>query len=572
MDSPSIKFGSITSTGGATRLSGTNSSIDTDSLVTALTNAKKLPAIRLNNTITKNETKVAALKDMRTILSNIQSAVEGLRNPPGALGQDSNLFEQKQAYLTSSSGAAPAEIAGVSVANRAQPGSFKLVVDQLATAAKLASNSVAGLSQKLGDQFGSFSGAIGLGVAGGESVDIQVDGTMTIQDVRNAINSRSTTTGITASVLQVASGDVRLVLTAKETGKAIVMTNGSAGTGDDVLATLGLSDDGGATIQNSIQEARSARFSVDGVAVERLSNKVDDVLQGVTLNLFKSDPGTMLNVEVERSLGGVQDKITALVDAYNAFRDFAAQQDKVGADGVVSVDSPLFGNSLLRQIQSTVVSALGGTATGASGSLREMGITLDSTNRMQIDSAKLENALVTKLDQVRNIMEFRYESGSADLSMFARSGSLQDTDFAVAIVDADGDGQIETASIDGVPVDVAGKVIKGRQGTPYAGLQFIWAGSGTVSIDVHASQGVADKTYDALSKILDLTEGRLAKEVDQIQTSTTRAQAEIDKINERADRYRDQLIIRFSALETALGQAQSMLQQIKATFGQNNSN
>ena len=60
MDSPSIKFGSITSTGGATRLSGTNSSIDTDSLVTALTNAKKLPAIRLNNTITKNETKVAA--------------------------------------------------------------------------------------------------------------------------------------------------------------------------------------------------------------------------------------------------------------------------------------------------------------------------------------------------------------------------------------------------------------------------------------------------------------------------------------------------------------------------------
>ena len=572
MESSSISFGSITSSGGTTRLSGTNSNIDTDALVNSLTDAKKLPAIRLENRITVNDTKVAALQDLRTYLSNIQSAVEGLRNPPGALGQDGNLFEKKAAFLSSDTTTSPAAVVGVAASNRAQPGSFKLVVEQLATAAKLSSASVQGLTQKLGDQFGSFTGSIELGLAGGATTEIAVDSTMTIQDVRNAINSRSATTGVTASVLQVDSGDVRLVLTAKDTGKAIVMGNGAAG-GDDVLATLGLSADGGTTASNPIQDARSARFSIDGVQLERLSNKVDDVLQGVTLNLFKGEPGTTVTVEVERSLSDVETKITDLVDAYNAFRDFAATQNQVSAEGSVSADSPLFGNSLLRDVQTKVASALGGSATGVAGtSLSELGITLDGSNRMKVDQDKLDNALLTRLDRVRDILEFKIQTSSADLSLFARSGPLQDTQFKVDIVDADNDGQIDSATIDGVAVDVSGKVIKGREGTPYAGLQFIWAGTGNASIDVTASQGIADRAYDDLSKILDLTEGRLQAEIGRVQDDSVKAQSDIDKINERADRYRDQLIIRFSALETALGQAQSLLQQIKAAFGKSDNN
>ena len=68
--------------------------------------------------------------------------------------------------------------------------------------------------------------------------------------------------------------------------------------------------------------------------------------------------------------------------------------------------------------------------------------------------------------------------------------------------------------------------------------------------------------------MLDETDGRLAREIEQVDGSTAKAQADIDRITERADRYRDQLITRFTALETALGQAKAMLQQIRAALGQ----
>lgn len=564
----SVSFGSVVTSGGTPRLSGTNSNIDTEALVNALIEARKLPAVRLEARIESNDAKVAALKDLRTILGDIRSAVAGLRNPPGSLGIADNLFEKKEAYLSADTTQSPAAIVGVAASNRAQAGSFQLKVEQLATAQKLAGSSVDALDQKLQDKLGPFAGTLVLGLQGGATAGIELNGSMTIQDVRNAINGRSATTGVSATVLQVANGDVRLILTAQETGKPISMANGS---GDDVLAALGLSADGGATVQNPIQAARAARFTIDGVTMERSSNKIEDALQGVTLNLFKSEPGTTVTVEIERSLGAVQEKITALVDAYNAFRDFVAQQGKVSAEGKVDEDSPLFANSFLRDVQLQVSSILGGAATGAGGgSLREIGITLDASNRMQIDQTKLDNALLTKLDRVRDIMEFRFESSSADLALYARSGALKDTAFTLAITDADQDGQIESATIDGVAVDVAGKLIKGREGTAYAGLQFIWAGSGNASIDVTASQGIADKAYDALDAILDEADGRLATEIGQIEDSSAKAQDEIDKIGLRADRYRDQLITKFSALETALGQAQAMLQQIRAALGQGN--
>lgn len=565
--SSSMSFGSVATTGGAPRLSGTNSNLDIDGMIKSLVEVKKLPAVRLESRIAGNDAKVAALTELRSILNDIRSAVAGLRNPPGALGVGDNLFEKKDAYLSADTAVAPASLVGVAASNQAQAGSFQLVVEQLATAQKLSSSSVDSLGQKLQDKVGPFAGTLVLGLLGGDSAEIAVDGSMTIQDVRNAINGRSATTGVSATVLQVGTGDVRLILTAQQTGKAITMDNGAAG--DDVLASLGLSADGGATVQNPIQAARPARFTIDGVPIERSSNKVEDALQGVTLNFFKSEPGTKVTIEIERSLGAVQEKITGLVDAYNAFRDFLEQQGKVGADGTVSPDSPLFGSSFLRDVQLQVSSIMGGAVTGANGgSLRELGITLDAGNRMRVDASQLDNALLTKLDRVRDIFEYRFESDSAELSLYARKGTLQDTAFRLDIVDADADGQIESAAIDGIGVDVSGKVIKGREGTPYAGLSFIWTGSGSTSINATASQGIADKAYDEITSLLDETEGRLSVEIGQIEEGSSRAREEIDRIAERADRYRDQLITRFSALETALGQAQAMLQQIKAAFGQ----
>lgn len=563
--STSISLGNLSTANGTTRLSGTNSNLDTDALVTSLVEAKKLPATRLETRITQNDAKVAALGDLKTLLANLKDSIAGLRNPTGSLGIEENLFEKKETYLTSNTTTAGTSIVGVSASNRAETGSFQLSVQQLATANKISSDSLAAADQDLADSLGTFSGTLRLGVAGGSTADIAIDGTMTLQDVRAAINARSATTGVAATVLTVADGDVRLVLTAKDTGKPITLANAGS---DDVLGKLGLSIDGGTTAAHTIQAAQNARFTIDGVTLERSSNKVEDAISGLTLNLFKAEPATAITVEVDRALGDVQQKLSDMVDAYNALRDFIVKQNQVDSDGNVSSDSPLYGNTLLRSVQSSIASIFAGSSTSG-GTLRDIGLSFDSSNKLTVDQSKLETALLTGVDKLRDVMEYRFESSSADLALFSHQGTLNDPDYAVVIVDADGDGQAESATIDGVAVDVSGRILKGRDGTAYAGLQLIWTGTGSTTINVSSSQGLADKAYEQLTGMLDETDGRLAKEVGAISDQSTKAQTEIDKITERAERYREQLVEKFSAMEAALGQANAMLAQIKAALGQN---
>ena len=81
--SSSVELGSVSLSGSAPRLTGTASELDTETLVNALVEARRLPAVRYENDITENELKIAAYADLRTMLSDMQSAIEGLRNPPG---------------------------------------------------------------------------------------------------------------------------------------------------------------------------------------------------------------------------------------------------------------------------------------------------------------------------------------------------------------------------------------------------------------------------------------------------------------------------------------------------------
>ena len=62
-------------------------------------------------------------------------------------------------------------------------------------------------------------------------------------DLAEAINAQSDSAGVQASILQVASGDFRLILSTVETGQSIATASTS---GTDILQTLGVTDASGA--------------------------------------------------------------------------------------------------------------------------------------------------------------------------------------------------------------------------------------------------------------------------------------------------------------------------------------
>ena len=108
-----LSIGSLSVSGGLTRLTGTSSKLDTEAIVAAAYEAKRLPAVRLEQRISRNEARGAALGELKALLQNLKDSVAGLRNPPGLLGANDNVFEAKQAFLTGGGAVPAAELVGV---------------------------------------------------------------------------------------------------------------------------------------------------------------------------------------------------------------------------------------------------------------------------------------------------------------------------------------------------------------------------------------------------------------------------------------------------------------------------
>ncbi|MCL5062004.1 MAG: flagellar filament capping protein FliD [Nitrospirae bacterium] len=129
-------------------------------------------------------------------------------------------------------------------------------------------------------------------------------------DSDNKLDLGTANHGVTASI---AGG--RLVLTANETGKPIVMKDDN-----NVLKELGiLSYDIyplNVTFKNEMQAVQKSKIIVDGTEYERNSNEITDILQGLAIDLENtSDPEVTLTVStsVETALSNIKN----LVDDYN---------------------------------------------------------------------------------------------------------------------------------------------------------------------------------------------------------------------------------------------------------------
>jgi flagellar hook-associated protein 2 len=433
-----------------------------------------------------------------------------------------------------------------------------MLVDRVATAHKLKSAATGGAAETLADAWNGgtgFTGTIQLGLAGGTTADIDVDGSMDLYDLAAVINAQSQTTKVGAQVLKVNDAEYRLVLTGTETGKAVQISDVAG----SVSGLLGLTD---------VQAAQTASFSIDGVALERTSNRIDDVLPGVTFELYKAEPATTVTVSVERSLGTVKTAITDFAAAYNAVRDFISANSSLNAVGEVDEAAVLHGERILRSLSAMLGSEAGrgvaGLASGAPMTLRDLGLTLDASNRLVVDQSKLDQKLLTEFDGVRDVLEFGFSPSSADLRVLSRTNALADTSFLVDIVDADADGIAESVTFDGVAGTVTNGVLEGAAGTAYEGLRMLWAGTGSTSIDVGATQGVADRFYNALDNILNEVDGELQRSVDQYGEANARYRTDIERIEARAEAERDRMIEKMARMEEALARTDALMQQIRA--------
>ncbi|MGI9419652.1 MAG: flagellar filament capping protein FliD [Geminicoccaceae bacterium] len=586
---------------GRVSFSGLGSGIDARAAVDGIITAKRIPIDRIEQRLSDNDARIAILNDIESLTRNLLDAADGLRGTVSFDGAG-DIFEAKGSFASSSrtdaqTASNAAEILGVSVTNRAQATRHTIEVVQIASAHKIASDSIAGAADDPLNLQGTFE-------INGASITLEDSDTLfNLRDKINAANGGDNATGVTASFVSISENERILTLTADETGadQAITLTDSGGLTApldDQILQSLGILD-GTAAIKNELQTAANAEIRVDGLeqiggidVIERSSNTIDDVFDGVTLSLFKAEAGTTITLDVEPDLNQVKSAVVDLVDAYNELRTYinTQAQSEVEDEAGEITEGLLAGTSVLSEIRSKLSGAIGGAVQGNDptfNSLAQIGITIQGqsevgnpllANTLAIDETKLDEALLNQSDAVRELFTFGFSSSSSDvlLAGFNDRTGYSETGYTLNVAYAD--GEIVSANINGDPdgSDDGSVTVDGTRLTVTSGdaegLQLLYQGDASASgIQLDISVGVGAQIQAAASRLLDSDSGTIGGQVDTLTDQNERGQSRIDRLEERLERQRENLLARFAAMESALASMNTLLEsirgQIDAAFG-----
>lgn len=366
-------------------VSGLMSGLDTDSIISQMMAIEQRPILLLQQKEAAYQAKISALGSFKGELSALQSAISSLKE-----GDD---------FIPFSASSGNSEALAVSASSSASPGTYQVEVVELAQAQQMRGAAFTGSDEVVG------TGTLTLQVGTGTSFDIAIDSEHeTLAGIAIAINEAET--DVTASIINDGTGNYYLTLASKETGTDNTI---SFSVDDDDLVdddSSGLSQiyaTPASQTMSETQAAANAQLTVNGIAVERAGNTIDDLIEGLTLTVKQKDPGNPFTVSVSRNLNSVTSKIQTFITRYNSLADSLAElqayDSEAGTAGILQ------GDSTIRQIQSKMQNFLyaqvDGVASEVNG-LSRLGVEVDRNGKLSLDTAVLTTALEEHREDVVN--------------------------------------------------------------------------------------------------------------------------------------------------------------------------
>jgi flagellar hook-associated protein 2 len=339
-------------------------SLDVATLVSQLMTVERQPLSRLESKENQLQARLSAYGRVQSALSTLQSALATL---------------SRAGSFTPSTAVVSGSAAGASATSAAPSGSYSIAVSQLARGQSTVSLQVATSTTAIGSGTLTLRDAEGAELA---ALPIAVGGTLA--DIRDAVNGANV--GVRASLVG-DGGQVRLVLNSTTTGAAAGFTAEASGD----LAALGFS---------TVQTARDASFSVNGLTLTSASNVVTDAIEGVTLSLAQAPPegatpGTTVDalVTVTTDTDAVVSAMSAFVKAYNDADALITSFTKY--DATTRTAALLNGESALRSVQAQMRAMLRASVDAASGDytrLSEVGVSVQTDGTLKLDETSLRGA------------------------------------------------------------------------------------------------------------------------------------------------------------------------------------
>lgn len=346
---------------------GIGSGLDLNGLLDQLRDAErgKLEPIKAQQA--QQEARISAFGRLQSALTTFQESVDTLN--------DTSLYQSLSANVRGEAFTAKA-------GSEAQPGSFSVEVETLASAGTLATQRVAAADTDIiGDTATSLELTFAGMQEGDEPIKIDIAANSTLEDIRDAINARDDA-GVSASIVNDGSG-YRLALNSKETGAEASIDS----TNFEDLVVGNLATEPGAIVT---QPGQDAALKVNGIDITSASNTVEGAIQGVTLTLnattAEGQPDTL---RVEQDTLKVREAVSGFVKAFNELKGTIGTLTSYDSESGQAGE--LNGDRTVRTIESRLRAALsGGVGEGELRMLGEVGISLQRDGTLELDDEALD--------------------------------------------------------------------------------------------------------------------------------------------------------------------------------------
>jgi flagellar hook-associated protein 2 len=382
---------------------GVGSGLDLNGLVTQLLEAESKPKYdRLDKQEESLEAVISGIGQLKSKMDDFKESVDDLRKTYDLQGRKATathpgVDEEGSGPFTAEAG------------NSAEQGSYQITVEQLASGSRALTqdNAFTSTSDVLTGTADTLTFAVG-----SDSFDIAVGTTMTLSQLKNAINDASDNFGVKASIIDTGTG----------IGPKLILTSEVTGDGNDLSITDAGGNLGsitGATIPTG-QEAKNAKAVIDGLAVESSTNEFENVIENVSFEVTKLsdvdylDPSTNAPIYKESTLNvgadkdGLKNRITDFVDNYNGLMDEIKKLTRYG-QSELEEDGALAGDFMTRGIQSglsTIVSK--SVENSALGTLFQIGISFDKDGKLEISETD-DYGLGSGMDKLDEALDNNYD-------------------------------------------------------------------------------------------------------------------------------------------------------------------
>ncbi|MGC0150932.1 flagellar filament capping protein FliD [Chromobacterium vaccinii] len=345
------------------------------------------------------DTQTKASKARSDALGQLQKALQDYR---GSL----TTLTGKKSLVAMNASASPDGVATVSAKGNAQPGSYSLFVEQLATAQQLAMGDLSAATAQAGDKFT-------VKLAGGDSFDVSMtgadrdgDGKLSVSELALAINRASGNAGKVNAIVLNNNGASQLVLTSGKTGQS-----GAISLDLSQVSDAGLKS--GLSTSKALTQAQDAVVWLggkgSGVRMQQASNTLSNI-DGVSITVNKTmkDGDAPLQVTVARSDSDTTANVQSFVDAYNKIYKAISDLSQAGTSG--NAAGPFADDSSVRGLKNQLNAILRQSFDGVT--LGQLGISASRDGTLTLDSKKLGDTLKNTPDALDRYFNGASQNGS----------------------------------------------------------------------------------------------------------------------------------------------------------------